>query len=78
ADFTDVSVAEVSKSSVAATCVVALSGRSVMAESPELEHAQTKNKNPIQAPRDFTGLLCPPSLLHLFFVGNSHRRPARR
>jgi len=65
ADFTDVSVTELSEPAVVVGFVVVLLRRSVILESTELEHAQTKNKKPKQLCANFTGPLLPAQLLNL-------------
>ncbi len=64
ADFTDVSVTDLSEPAVVVGSVVVLLRRSLVLESTELEHAQTKNKNAKQLRPNFTGPLLPASLLN--------------
>ena len=64
ADFTDVSVTELSEPAVVGFVVVLLR-RSVVLESTELEQAQTKKKNAKQLRLNFIGPLLPASLLGL-------------
>ena len=61
ADFTDVSVTELSEPAVVVGFVVVLLRRSVVLESTELEQAQTKNKNPKQLRRNLIPSLLPAS-----------------
>ena len=65
ADFTDVSVTELSEPAVVVGFVVVLLRRSVVLESTELEHAQTKNKKPKQLRLNFIGPLLLALLLGL-------------
>jgi len=65
ADFTDVSVTELSEPAVVVGFVVVLLRRSVVLESTELEQAQTKKKNAKQLRLNFIGPLLPASLLGL-------------